>query len=409
MSFLSPPSPEEQPFFSLPPAASASPSATAETTNSTGIAGSSSHLYFQQTTSSILSSTIVFIFLATTIGLALFSWVRTKRSSIYGSRQFFVREEHRADALSDSFLGWIPALFFLERNIERKLEAEATGTTTPPTTTAATTTTMTTNGQQGLAASGGGGVSGNGNRDHTTMQHSLTERDSRIEDEGRLGSGNSNSDKLGNFFNNKMPRIWSRLTELLVSDKTHAKNMIQLGANTAARTASAAETKEEVSITNEESNTTAASSTTLKSPHQKSGSTLSTSSTASSQQHLAPTTIRHTVDASAEKVLAEKASTLARQVIIAKIGLDHYLLIRFLKMLFSLSAILGVVAITVLLPLYVTHQTGEDLQLPAALPSTGSHPVLRIEMLQIGNVIDNQRLWAAVLVVAVFSGNERRS
>ncbi|KAG0212464.1 Transmembrane protein 63C [Mortierella sp. NVP41] len=99
---------------------------------------------------------------------------------------------------------------------------------------------------------------------------------------------------------------------------------------------------------------------------------------------------------------------MKKSAIIAKIGLDHYLLIRFLKMLFSISVVLGIIAISSLVPLYVIDQTGEGLQSNRNNDDdlsgpAGSQPMRRVEMLQIGNVTDIRRLWAAVLAVTVFS------
>lgn len=392
MSFRPPPSHQDQPSIVINPL---SPSV-----NSQGINTNHPHLYFQQATSSILYSTIVFTFLGTIIGLALFSWVRTRRSSIYGSRQFFVREEHRAEALSDSFFGWVPGLFFLERGIERRLEAEAeagaSGTTPLITTTTATT--------------GGGGESSK--VDQVTQAHSLTEKDSRIEGRGEGeggGQGPSNNNFSSPFNSNKVSGIWSRLTGLLLAGKASAVSIIQPN-NTSVSTAVAKRvTKEEVEATNEESS--AMASSTLKPPQQQARSTMSVNSTTSSQQYLQqPTTSRHALNGSSTSTSSsssDKASTLARQEIIAKIGLDHYLLIRFLKMLFAVSVFMGVVAISSLVPLYVIRQTGEDLQGSDDLLGAGSHPMRRVELLQIGNVIDDERLWAAVLAVALFSGNFR--
>ncbi|KAK3835721.1 MAG: hypothetical protein J3R72DRAFT_451133 [Linnemannia gamsii] len=358
MSVGPPPSPKGHPFgFSNSPPSSPSFSG-------------SPHLYFQQTTSSILYSTIVFTLLVTMIGLALFSWVRTRRSSIYGSRQFFVREEHRAEAMPDSFLGWIPGLFFLERTIERRLEAEAEAKST------------TTTSPQGLIATGGGreGVGSSSSHDHVT-QHSLTEKDSWIG--GGEGSGegqglSNNHNSTASTFNNKLHIIWGHLTGLFAAGKASAVSIIRPNSASTATAAATTtgETKEEVSNACEKPG--AISSTSFNTPQQQP----TTSSSASS----------------------DKASTLARQAIIAKIGLDHYLLIRFLKMLFSMSAILGIFTITTLVPLYVTRQTGEHLQGKDDLAISGSQPMRRVEILQIGNVIDNERLWATVLVVALFSG-----
>ncbi|KAF9307183.1 hypothetical protein BGZ74_009889 [Mortierella antarctica] len=106
----------------------------------------------------------------------------------------------------------------------------------------------------------------------------------------------------------------------------------------------------------------------------------------------------------------------ARDAIVAKIGLDHYLLVRFLKMLFTLSATIAVVALAVLVPIYSMGQAGEDLLTTGEIMNEDSAegPRIRklgggwsarkrVEMLQIGNVTDNKRLWAAVIIVAAFS------
>ncbi|KAF9129150.1 hypothetical protein BGW39_004418 [Mortierella sp. 14UC] len=164
------------------------------------------------------------------------------------------------------------------------------------------------------------------------------------------------------------------------------------------------ETKEEVGAAYKESN--AMSSSILKPPRQETRSTISFNSTNSTHQHQQPTTsTRHAPNSSSSSTSSDKASTLARQTIIAKIGLDHYLLIRFLKMLFAMSLILGVVAVSVLVPLYVINQTGEDFQgNDDDLSVSASQPMRRVESVQIGNVIDHERLWAAVLAVALFSG-----
>ncbi|KAG0298893.1 Transmembrane protein 63C [Linnemannia gamsii] len=150
------------------------------------------------------------------------------------------------------------------------------------------------------------------------------------------------------------------------------------------------------------------SSTTLKPSQQQAQSTMSVSSATSSQHQLQqPTTSRQTANdlsSATSSSHSNMASNLAQQEIIAKIGLDHYLLIRFLKMLFGVSVILGVVAISTLVPLYVIRQTGEDLQGSDDHLGAGLQPMRRVEILQIGNVIDNKRLWATVLAVTLFSG-----
>ncbi|KAF9357979.1 hypothetical protein BGX26_002712 [Mortierella sp. AD094] len=89
-----------------------------------------------------------------------------------------------------------------------------------------------------------------------------------------------------------------------------------------------------------------------------------------------------------------------RDILISKIGLDHYLLIRFLRMLSSLSVMSVVLAIAVLVPLYNIGQSGEDMDIPGAsfLSQTP-----RIEAMHIGNATDNERLLATVMVTAVIS------
>jgi hypothetical protein len=200
--------------------------------------------------------------------------------------------------------------------------------------------------------------------------------------------------------------IWGRLTELLVAGKASAVNIIQSNNTSASIAFDLRETKEEVDPTNDEPSATA--STTLKLPHQARSTMSFNSATSSQHQQQQSATSRHTANGSSSSKslsLSNKASTLARQEIIAKIGLDHYLLIRFLKMLFAVSMILGITAISTLVPLYVIRQTGEDLQGNDDILGTGSQPMRRVEILQIGNVIDNERLWAAVLAVTLFSGN----
>ncbi|KAF9920928.1 hypothetical protein FBU30_009114 [Linnemannia zychae] len=155
-------------------------------------------------------------------------------------------------------------------------------------------------------------------------------------------------------------------------------------------------TREEVSVIHEDA-INASSSATL-GPSQQAESTMSINSTHSNQQYPQPIGARQSIS-------SEKASTLARQAIIAKIGLDHYLLMRFLKVLFCLSMALGIMAVSVLVPLYAIHPTSED---PKAnrennFQDPRSQPMTRVEILEIGNVVDMARLWAAVLAVALFS------
>lgn len=226
-----------------------------------------SSLYFQQTTTSMLSSTVAVSFLVALACLVLFSWVRTKRSSIYGSRQFFLKEEHRAEALPSGFFGWIQGLLFLERELA----------------------------SQQLKKTEGGDK-------HGDTAAPLT------------------------FWR----RIWRQYGFSAIS--------------------------------------------------------------ASSQRH-------EVGEGSEEKTGVDNTrGTRTKQALIAKIGLDHYLLVRFLRMLFSLSATVSILAFFVLVPLYTVAQSGEDplSQHPLAPP--------RIEKMHIGNVTDNDRLWATVMGTAVISG-----
>lgn len=57
----------------------------------------------------------------------------------------------------------------------------------------------------------------------------------------------------------------------------------------------------------------------------------------------------------------------------------------------------------VLVPLYSVGQSGEDLS--QYMPQ-GQPPPQRIESLQIGNVTDKARLWAAVVVTSIVPGNK---
>ncbi|KAF9928737.1 hypothetical protein BGZ67_006780 [Mortierella alpina] len=93
------------------------------------------------------------------------------------------------------------------------------------------------------------------------------------------------------------------------------------------------------------------------------------------------------------------AEERAQQAVIAKIGLDHYLFIRFLKMLLTLSIIIAILAVGALVPLYSAGQSGEEI---LSSLEVVSH-LKRVEMLHIGNVTDNERLWATVMVTIIFS------
>ncbi|KAF9561381.1 hypothetical protein EC968_005765 [Mortierella alpina] len=89
----------------------------------------------------------------------------------------------------------------------------------------------------------------------------------------------------------------------------------------------------------------------------------------------------------------------AQQAVIAKIGLDHYLFIRYLKMLLTLSAIIAILAVGALVPLYSAGQSGEEILSGLSMVSQ----LKRVEMLHIGNVTDNERLWATIMVTIIFS------
>ncbi|CAO3566573.1 unnamed protein product [Mortierella alpina] len=97
--------------------------------------------------------------------------------------------------------------------------------------------------------------------------------------------------------------------------------------------------------------------------------------------------------------LPPDAEEWAQQAVIAKIGLDHYLFIRFLKMLLTLSIIVAILAIGALVPLYCAGQSGEEIL--SGLDAVSR--LKRVEMLHIGNVTDNERLWATVMITIIFS------
>jgi hypothetical protein len=88
--------------------------------------------------------------------------------------------------------------------------------------------------------------------------------------------------------------------------------------------------------------------------------------------------------------------------LITKIGLDHYLLLRFLWMMLVISAMISIPALFVLVPLYTVAQSGENPEPPGAAVSPS-----RIEKMYIGNVTNNDRLWATVMGIAVATGTTR--
>ncbi|KAG0242770.1 hypothetical protein BGX31_011599 [Mortierella sp. GBA43] len=86
-------------------------------------------------------------------------------------------------------------------------------------------------------------------------------------------------------------------------------------------------------------------------------------------------------------------SAAARRI--TKIGLDHYLLLRFLWMMLVISAMISIPALFVLVPLYTVAQSGENPEPPGAVSPS------RIEKMYIGNVTNNDRLWATVIGTAI--------
>lgn len=306
--------------------------------------------YYQQTTSSILDSALVFTFIATIACLLFFSYVRTRRTSIYGSRQFFVRDEHQADAPPSTFFGWIAPLLFFERKIEKTMRQNqnsnlATSVTAPTPTRSVH--------QRSSVGEKEGSTSNPLVSDHQQQQHQLSDQDVTSTRQSRWPSIRALSSVLGRF------NIVKNIQEL-----TAAKN------------------------------------------NGSSAPTNRTSSASDTSSHRPSTFQSGNVNSEA-----------ARDAIIAKIGLDHYLLMRFLKMLFALSATIAIVALAVLVPLYRMGQAGEDLLTKGEIMD--EHGVVRpwsqnlgggwsaskrVEMLQIGNVTDNERLWAAVVIAAAVSG-----
>ncbi|KAG0257290.1 hypothetical protein BG011_004034 [Mortierella polycephala] len=239
--------------------------------------------YYQQSTISVLGASIIFTFILSFTGLLLFSWVRTQRGSIYGSRQFFVRQEHQAEAMSDSFFGWIADILFLEKKEEQRLIREA------------------------------------------AVKPAVVFTPESVPDPG----------------------------------------------------------SEPTTVTGPNRATVAGAA----SPQQQ-------------RQHTLPgANDSRIVGSSNERtpsVSVENAGMRARQAIIAKIGLDHYLFIRFLTMLLVLSVAIAILVLSVLVPLYTVNQPGEALE-------GGLLSVVRVETLQIGNVTDSSRLWASVIITAVIS------
>lgn len=283
--------------------------------------------YYQQTTSSILDSALVFTFIATVACLLLFSFARTRRTSIYSPRQFFVRDEHQADAFSLTFFGWIAPLLFLERNLERALR----------------------NQKSSLGAHHKSSVSEK--EIGTTSNAPVSDQQHQLSDHDVVSTLKSRWESI-------RPSFLGRANVSNVQDGVKS-NGFPVNASSASETSS----------------------------HR-------------------PSTFQSDINTEA-----------ARDAIVAKVGLDHYLLVRFLKMLFTLSAVIAVTALVVLIPVYSIGQSGEDLlttgeimdedgvEGPRILKLGGGwFASKRVEMLQIGNVTDNERLWAAVVIVAIFSG-----
>lgn len=285
--------------------------------------------YYQQTTSSILDSTLVFTFIATVACLLLFSFARTQRTSIYSSRQFFVRDEHQADALSSTFFGWIAPLLFFERKLERALRKQKSS--------------LGVHHRSSVSEKEMGTTS---NAPVSDQQHQLSDHDVASARQSR----------------------WRSILAFFLGRANTVSN-VQDGVN-------------------------------------NNGSLPSNASSASDTFSHQPSTFQSDINTEA-----------ARDVIVAKIGLDHYLLIRFLKMLFTLSAVIAVTVLVVLVPVYSIDQSGEDLLTTGEIMDEdgvegprirklggGWFSSKRVEMLQIGNVTDNERLWAAVIIVAILSG-----
>lgn len=306
--------------------------------------------YYQQTTSSLLDSALVFTFIVTITCLLLFSFARTRRSSIYGPRQFFVRDEHKSDAPPSTFFGWIAPLLFFERKIERTLRQ---------------------NQNSNLATS------------EIAPTRSIHQRSSVGEKEGSTSNPP-------------------------VSDHQQQQQQHQLSDHVVAPTRQSRWSSNRVlSLVLERINAVRNVQDSSVAKNNVPSAPINTASSASDTASHRPSTFQS----------GDINTEAARDAIVAKIGLDHYLLVRFLKMLFTLSATIAVVALAVLVPIYSMGQAGEDLLTTGEIMDEDSAegPRIRklgggwsarkrVEMLQIGNVTDNKRLWAAVIIVAAFSG-----
>ncbi|KAF9372601.1 hypothetical protein CPC16_002336 [Podila verticillata] len=283
--------------------------------------------YYQQTTSSILDSALVFTFIATVACLLLFSFARTRRTSIYSSRQFFVRDEHQADAFSSTLFGWITPLLFLERKLEMVLREQKSSL-----------------GAHHRSSVSEKEIGTTSNAPVSNQQHQLSDHDVTSTRKSR----------------------WESIRPSFLG-RANTASYVQDGVKS-------------------------------------NGFPINASSASETSSHR-PSTFQSDIN-----------TEVARDAIVAKIGLDHYLLVRFLKMLFTLSAVIAVTALVVLIPVYSIGQSGEDLlttgeimeedgaEGPRILKLGGGwFASKRVEMLQIGNVTDNERLWAAVVIVAIFS------
>ncbi|KAF9953446.1 hypothetical protein BGZ72_005395 [Mortierella alpina] len=282
--------------------------------------------YYQQTASPALNCAIVFSSLLSIAAVLLFSWVRRKRGSIYGSRQFFMREEHRAEPLSDGFFGWIEGLVFFERKVKQQQRLNSNE-----------------------SADEVNRTSGNGGASAAPLQPFHT----------REAGTSSLTNNKGGF--------WGRLHKGSVDANDASQEVARTNkeGTVQGEKAPGSQTGMQASVPPATSNLSEASNTSSQSPQP------------------------HQTD----------AEERAQQAVIAKIGLDHYLLIRFLKMLLTLSIIIAILAVGALVPLYSAGQYGEEV-----LSGIDVVPhVKRVEMLHIGNVTDNERLWATVMVTIIFS------
>ncbi|KAG0206055.1 hypothetical protein BGX28_002465 [Mortierella sp. GBA30] len=291
--------------------------------------GAQSHppLYFQQTTSSVLNSAIAFSLLLSVTALLLFSWVRRRRGSIYASRQFFVREEHQSEALSDTFFGWVGDLLFIERKEEQQHQPKDNKASPAP------------------------GESEKPHNDNNDVLTTPPDIPSGCRSRETLSGGN----QVG-FWS----RLWQRLRSIDTSQQSSQLDRQK------------------------------------RTQEKKSGSR------ADKCIRIPPavSSLFEATNSSSQRSQQDGVENEAQQAVIARIGLDHYLLIRFLKMLLSLSIIIALMAVGVLLPIYTLGQSGED---PSTSPGADLSQQTRVEMLHIGNISDNERLWATVMVTTICS------